>query len=472
MLLEEMLRKDFIILIACVVICLGIGCKSNVRDGIVTVDGQKPNIIFILTDDQRWDALGYADNPIIQTPQMDRLAETGLYFQNAFVTSPVCAASRASIFTGLYERTHDFTFGKPPLDNLYLYESYPYLLRQAGYRTGFTGKFGVKVNSGMADSLFDWVVHTRWPYLVEKDGEQVHLADITGDHAIDFIRSTRDQPFCLSISFWSPHAVDGSAEQYFWPAYCDELYRDISIPVPETADPAFFESLPGFLQTTMNRKRWYWRYDTPDKFQEMVKGYYRMISCVDSVIGRIRKTLEEENLADNTILILMGDNGYFIGERGYAGKWLMHEPSLRVPLILYDPRQPAKYRGRTLDEMVLNIDVTATILELAGVGRPERYQGESLTDFYRKSPDRWRTGFFCEHWLEGNPLLPKTEGYRDDVWKFIRYEAEPGLIELYNHKEDPNETINLALEPAHQDKLDRYSSFCDSIAVKLTAARY
>ena len=127
-------------------------CKGNTQQ----VNEKKPNIIFILTDDQRWDALGFAGNPIIKTPNLDKLAGSGLYFKNAFVTTSICAASRASLFTGLYERTHNYTFGQPPLNNQYMFESYPYLLRKAGYKTGFVGKFGVKVNEGIKDSLFDW----------------------------------------------------------------------------------------------------------------------------------------------------------------------------------------------------------------------------------------------------------------------------------------------------------------------------
>jgi len=451
-------------LIITAILCVGFlfGCKGK---------EERPNIIFILTDDQRWDALGYAGNPIIRTPQMDQLAETGLYFPNAFVTTPICAASRASLFTGLYERTHDFTFGKPPLDKRYMYQSYPYLLKNSGYRTGFVGKFGVKLNEGIMDSLFHTSVPTWYPYFVERDGQQVHLADVHGDHAIDFIRSNREEPFCLSLSFWSPHANDDEEQQYFWPGYCDSLYADVEIPVPETADPAFFEALPEFLKTTMNRKRWYWRYDTPEKYQQMVKGYYRMISGVDSVIGRIRTTLEEEGLADNTVIILMGDNGYYLGERGYAGKWLMHEQSLRVPLIIYDPRQAESNRGLSPEEMVLNVDVTPTILSLAGVNIPESYQGESLTVFLNSNPPEWRSGIFCEHRLENNKLLPKTECFRDETWKFIRYEAQADLEELYNHQEDIHETRNLALEERYAGKLEYFRHKCDSMAASLVSRR-
>lgn len=428
---------------------------------------KKPNIIFILTDDQRWDALGFSGNPIIKTPNMDKLAGSGLYFQNAFVTTPICAASRASLLTGLYERTHDYTFTQPPINNQYMYESYPYLLKKAGYKTGFVGKFGVRVNEGIEDSLFNSFVVTNYPYFKEVDGKKMHLADINGNHAIDFIKANRDNPFCLSLSFWSPHADDGAEEQYFWPEYCDSLYSDVEIPQPATADPAFFEALPEFLKTTMNRKRWYWRYDTPEKFQKMVKGYYKMISGVDSVIGRIQTTLKEQGLADNTVIIFMGDNGYFLGERGYAGKWLMYEQSISVPLIIYDPRQPELKQSKIFDEMVLNIDITPTILELAGIAIPERYQGESLADFYNEVPENWRTSVFCEHLWETNPLIPQTECYRDETWKFIRYEAHPDFVELYNLTEDATEVNNLAFDPEYTELVKKYQQKGDSIVMKL-----
>jgi len=445
-------------------------CKEVSQKQEIVVK-KKPNIIFILTDDQRWDALGFAGNPIIKTPNMDQLARSGLYFKNAFVTSPICAASRATILTGLYERTHDFNFGKPKLNNGYMYESYPYLLKRAGYRTGFIGKFGIKVNEGIEDSLFDTSIKTFWPYLRMIDGKETHLADINGDHAIDFIKSDTDEPFCLSLSFWSPHADDGAEEQYFWPKYTDSLYVDNEIPVPGTADPAFFEALPEFMKHSMNRKRWYWRYDTPEKFQKMVKGYYRMISTVDSVVGRLRTTLKEEGLADNTVIIFMGDNGYYLGERGFAGKWLMHEQSLRVPLIIYDPRESKSKRGKTYEEMVLNLDIAPTILDLAGVDIPEIYQGESLTSFYTDNIEEWRRSAFFEHQREGDTLLPKTECFRDEEWKFIRYEATPEFIELYNLNDDVNEVNNLALERKYKDLVSFYSKKCDSVIGKLMEQR-
>jgi arylsulfatase A-like enzyme len=224
------------------------------------------------------------------------------------------------------------------------------------------------------------------------------------------------------------------------------------------------------LQTTMNRTRWYWRFDTPEKHQQMVKGYYRMVSAVDSVLARIRVTLEQEKIADNTVIIFMSDNGYFLGERGYAGKWLLYEQSIKIPLIIYDPRQPESRRGKTYEEMVLNIDVTSTILRLAGVPIPNIYHGESLTAFYNGAPGQWRTGILLEHRLENNKLLLKTDGYRDDTWKFIRYDDNP-LIELYNYREDIHETVNLAIKSEYADKVDYYMNKCNSIANKLLSDR-
>lgn len=455
-------------LIGCLLVTMVMGqaCKIDRKE----IPPAKPNIIFILTDDQRWDALGYAGNDIIHTPHMDQLAREGLYFENAFVTTAICAASRASLFTGLYERTHDFTFGKPPLADAYLDLSYPKLLKGAGYRTGFVGKFGVKVNEGMEDTLFHTINKTFWPYLREIDGRQVHLADINGDLAIDFIHANKEHPFCLSLSFWSPHADDGAVEQYFWPDYVDHLYRDVDIPVHRTADPAFFDTLPEFLQTSLNRERWYWRFDTPEKHQEMVKGHYRMISAVDSVLARIRYSLEEAGIADNTVIIFMGDNGYFLGERGYAGKWLLHEPSIRVPLMIYDPRQPRERRGRTFSQIALNVDIAPTILALAGVPVPDLYQGQSLTDFYGGAPASWRSGVYLEHRHESNPKLLKTEGYRDEEYKFIRYD-DFDYLELYHHKSDPDEVVNLALDPRYSGKVGRYSQVVDSVINRLLDAR-
>ena len=418
-----------------------------------------PNIIVIVTDDHRWDMLGCAGNKIIQTPNMDSIANKGVRFTHAFATTPICAASRASILTGLYERKHAFTFSTPPITKAFTDISYPYLLKQAGYRTGFVGKLGVSLETSV-DSLFSWKKTNGFPYWKVVNGKKIYLTDLQGDQAIQFIReSAPGNPFCLSLSFSAPHADDGSKEQYFWPEALDTLYRNQTIPVPSTANPAFYEGLPAFLKGTMNRERWFWRFDSAQKFQDMVKGYYRMITGIDQVIGRLKRELDQLGIADNTIIILLGDNGYYLGDRGYADKWLMHDVSVRVPLIIYDPRKHEQ-ANKVSDNMVLNIDVSPTILQYAGVKIPGLVQGESLAPLMDGQVMKKRPSIFCEHLMK-EPQIPNSECIRTEKWKFIRYPKHPEFIELYDLKNDPWEEHNLAGNPKYKNKIAEFQEECD-----------
>jgi arylsulfatase A-like enzyme len=414
----------------------------------------------LVTDDQRADALGCAGNPLIHTPHMDRLAAGGVRFERAFATTPICAASRASIFTGLYERAHGYTFTRPPLARTIMDISYPVLLKKDGYRTGFIGKFGIQVEDGIEAEMFDSIRKTGYPYFKETEHGRRHLTEIHGDMAVEFLRGCRPgQPFCLSLSFWAPHADDGAPEQYFWPPSCDGLYEDAVIPAPETADPAFFAALPGFLKESMNRIRWHWRFDTPDKFQRMVKGYYRMITGVDAALGRLVRELQDLDLVDNTVIILIGDNGYFLGERGFAGKWLMHDLSTRVPLIVCDPRGDRSWKGRVSQEMVLNLDLAPTLIDLAGLPVPQAMQGRSLRPLLEDHRPEWRGDVFTEH-LWDHPEIPQTEGLRTHRWKYIRYFRHPEFEELYDIESDPGEARNLAASPSHLSILEDMRDRC------------
>jgi alpha-L-rhamnosidase len=344
-------------------------------------NSKNPNIIFILTDDQRFDALGYAGNKIIQTPEMDKLAQSGAYFRNAIVTTPICSASRASIFSGLHERTHKYTFQTGDIRKEYMAESYPKLIKDAGYYTGFFGKFGVNFSdkNDLFDVIDDYDRNGAFPdrrgyYYKKLAGDTVHLTRFTGQQALDFIeKAPTEKPFCLSLSFSAPHAHDNAPEQYFWQPGNEKLYSNLQIPGPEMADDKYFNELPMPVREGFNRLRWTWRFDTPEKYQHSVKGYYRMITEVDNEITKIRKKLKEKGLDENTVIIFMGDNGYFLGERQLAGKWLMYDNSIRVPLVVYDPRVK---KHQDVDLMALNIDVPATILDLAGVENPNRGTGK------------------------------------------------------------------------------------------------
>ena len=220
----------------------------------------RPNILFIITDDQRFDAMGNM-NPLVHTPEMDRLAREGVRFENAFVTTPICAASRASMLCGVVERTHHYTFLTPPLGESFLNMSFPALLRKSGYRTGYVGKFGVNVRAGDTQRLYDYFHETHHPYWQRQaDGSKRHLTDIEGDLAVRFLEDSAHsgdgRPFCLTIGFNAPHAQDAAPEQYFWQPEADALYGDVVAPKPPLSNPDFYAHLPEFLRDgTMNRHR-------------------------------------------------------------------------------------------------------------------------------------------------------------------------------------------------------------------------
>ena len=417
-----------------------------------------PNIIFILTDDQRWDALGYAGNRLIQTPEMDKLAREGVYFKNAFVTTPICAASRASILTGMYERTHGYTFGQGEIKKEYVEQSYPLQMKQSGYHTGFFGKFGVSY-SGFEEMFDEGENYDRNGKFKDRRGyfyktigkDTVHLTRYTGHKAIEFIsQAPEGRPFCLSLSFSAPHAHDPAVDQYFYQDEFNVLYEDVVIEAPLLAGEQFFDAQPEYVKTGENRTRWHWRYDNADKYQKSIKGYYRMITEVDREIGRIRMALRENGMDRNTVIILMGDNGYFLGERQLAGKWLMYDNSLRVPLIIYDPRSQ---HPRDIEDMALNIDIAATIFDFAGLKKPEAWQGVSLAPYTKgENPLASREDFICEHLWEVDIIAP-SEGIRTKSWKYFRYRKDPDHEELYNLDKDPLEKKNLVGKKRYSGKL-------------------
>ena len=437
----------------------------------------RPNIIFLLADDHRYDQLGCAGHPILQTPHIDALAEAGVRFDRAYVTTPICAASRASIFTSLHERTHGYTFRTPPLARPYCRDAYPAVLKAQGYRTGFIGKFGIGVERGVTESWFDFFRPlTRSPYFKKMpDGSLRHTTELCGDLALEFLKtSARDnRPFCLSISFNAPHAEDADKQmQYPAPYAVATMYEDVEIPGPRLADPDIYASQPELLKRSLNRVRYYWRWDTPEKYQKNIRGYYRMISGIDRVVGRIRRELKRLGLADNTILIYSGDNGYYLAQRGFAGKWSHYEESLRVPLIIYDPRRPRPEHS-VVSAFVLNIDIPATVVSLAGIELPKGYQGRSLVPWLEgQQPDHWRTHFFCEHLMEYPIRIPEWEGVRTERWKYARYfESSPAQEFLHDLKADPEELRNLAGEESYRGELERLRKLCVRERQRLEAAR-
>lgn len=407
----------------------------------------RPNLLFFLTDDQRHDMIGAAGHPVLQTPTIDRLAENGIRFTHAFVESPICAASRATFLTGLHARTHGYTFETPPLAARFIATSYPVLLRQAGYRTGFVGKLGVDI-SPEAVEMFDSVeILNRTPYFKpQPDGGVRHLTDITADRAVAFLQAQEPgQPFALSVSFNAPHAEDDDLEnQYPFPVALAELYEDLTIDPPHLDAPEIFTSQPEFLRESLNRVRWHWRWDTPEKYQRNIKAYYRMITGVDRAIARTLDELKAQGLDGQTVIVFMADNGYYTGSRGFAGKWSHYDESLRVPLIVFDPRRPADQTGRTVPALVSNLDLAPTLLDLAGVEIPTSYEGSSLGPWLDGQAPSWRSWLFFEHLME-HPQIPKWEGVRSTRWSYANYfEQTPPYEFVHDLDGDPDQLRNLA----------------------------
>ncbi|WP_396635221.1 sulfatase-like hydrolase/transferase [Maribacter sp. R86514] len=433
---------------------------------------EKPNIIFILTDDQRFDAIGYADNKFVETPEMDALAKAGTYFNKAIVTTPICAASRASIITGLHERAHNFNFQTGNVREEYMENSYPTLLKNNGYYTGFYGKYGVRYDDleKQFDEFESYDRNNRYKdrrgyYYKTIDNDTVHLTRYTGQKALDFIDSNAsgNEPFCLSLSFSAPHAHDPAEDQYFWQNSTNSLLTNITIPEPALSDDKYFNAQPEIVRQGFNRLRWTWRYDTPEKYQHSLKGYYRMISGIDLEIKQIRKKLKEKGIEDNTVIIVMGDNGYFLGERQLAGKWLMYDNSIRVPLIIFDPRVN---KHQDINDMVLNIDVTSTIADLANVEIPNTWQGKSLMPLVsqeKKSIDR--DTVLIEHIWDFESIAP-SEGVRTNEWKYFRYVNDKTVEELYNLKKDPLEINNLIGKKKYVETANKLRSKLDELIKK------
>ena len=435
------------------------------------VSGAAPNFIFFLSDDHRWDRLGCAGHPILKTPTMDGLASEGVRFSNMFVTTSICAASRATLFTGLYERTHGYTFGTPPISEQHWQASYPGKLKQAGYRTGFVGKFGVSVDKGLHKETFDFFRPlNRNPYFhTMPDGSKRHESEVAGDRAVEFLDTcSNEKPFCLSVCFNASHAEDSDKRpgigHFPWPKAVDGLYEDADIQPPRLSDPDIFANHPPFMQASMNRDRFYWRWDTPEKFKTNLRAYYRMITGLDNVMGRVLEELKTRGLDKNTVIVFAGDNGYYEGQRGFAGKWSHYEESLRVPLIIFDPRAASDERGKVAEPMALNVDVAATILAYAGVELPEHYQGRSLVPLMRgKEPVEWREDTFCEHLMD-NAKIPKWEGVRGRRFVYARYfEQDPVYEYLHDLEADPDQLKNLASDPAHAAQLTKMRERTDEL---------
>lgn len=425
--------------------------KAAARRGVAK--SGKPNIVVLLADDWRYDTLGCAGSPVVQTPHIDRLADEGLRFTHACVTTAICGVSRASLFTGQWMSRHGnpaFKMFDTPWSR-----TYPGLLRENGYHVGHVGKWH---NGKFPAAEFDFgraYSGTHW--IKQPDGTKIHVTDKNKSDALEFLRTRpKDKPFCLTLAFFAPHAEDENPLQYLPQPEFMKLYQDVAIPVPPNATDESFRRLPPFIANEKNegRNRWRWRFDTPEKYQTMMKNYYRLATGVDATCGSVLAELEKQGMMDNTLVIFTGDNGYFHGEHQLADKWYPHQESIRVPLIIRDPRMAKPLKGKTNDDFALNVDLAPTILAAAGIEMPATMQGRNLAPLYQpgEKPE-WRAEFFYEHaTIRNTDFIPSSEALVTKDWKYVLW-PDFKTEQLFDLKADPMEEKDLAADPSCKERI-------------------
>ena len=414
--------------------------------------GRPPmNVVVLVIDDTRWDSIGAAGNKIVRTPRLDALASEGIRFTQARVATSICMVSRASLLTGQYMSRHGIDrFGKPLTPDAFA-RTYAGVLRAGGYWTGYVGKYDVGPPR-QADFDFLRAYHGRhWIELA--NGDRVHVTEQNARDSIAFLRARpKDRPFLLSVGYFAPHAEDMAKEQYLPQDWSAASYEGVKVPPSRLGGEKYFRALPPFLANESNegRIRFKWRFDTPERYQQYMIRYYRLITEVDAAVGRLVDELKAQGVYENTLIAFIGDNGYFHGDRGLADKWYPYEQALRVPLIVRDPRVTARGRGVTRDQLALNIDVAPTIVAAAGMLVPEVMQGQDLARLYLAGKvSAWRDEFFYEHpTITSRDRIPSSQGVIRRDWKYVSF-PEFDYEQLFNVKADAEEIRNLAQDPAH-----------------------
>jgi arylsulfatase len=430
---------------------------------------QEPlNIVLFYADDWTMKILGKL-NPLVQTPNIDRMADNGMLFTNNCVTTSVCWMSRATLMTGVYAARHRQT--DPPKEEMF--KTNPWnetlfpLLRQAGYYTGIVGKWHAPQTEPYMSMAFDWKNCYFGFHWMEREKVVRHVTDLNREDALQFLKDRpKHQKFALKVSFFATHAWDGHSPSYEpTNASRRDLYNDVTIPTPKTATEEHWQRLPHFFNThNAGRARWRQRFE-PAYYQESIRDLYRMATEVDTVVGDIIEELKKQGVYNNTVLIFTTDNGNLHGEHGLAEKWYPFEESIRVPLVIQDPRMPQEVRGTTSDAWTLNIDLAPTMLEVAKV-KPSRFmQGRDIAHLYLDENPTWRKDFFYEY-NRGDPVTAKEHkgsGSIDasfalitDEWKYI-YWPEYDYEQLFHRSVDPYDEWDMLNKSMIQTTDDIYS---------------
>ncbi len=438
---------------------------------------KKPkNIIFILADDHRYDAMGFMNKvPWLKTPNMDKMARQGVHVKNAFVSTALCSPSRASILTGQYPHTHTIVDNFAPLPKGLKF--FPEYLQKAGYKTAFMGKWHMGNTDDAPQPGFDyWLsfkgqgIYTNPTFNI--NGKQVahkdssYISDLLTNYALDWMGSLdKSKPFCLYLSHKGVHAEFQPAKRH------KGMYKDKEIPYPRSmyltkSDtskiwgkipelPADYKYNMKDMPQWVKNQRYSWHgvdflYHGYTDFNSFYRNYLETLAGVDDSIGNVMDWLKKNNLEENTIVIYMGDNGFSMGERGLIDKRHAYEESMRVPMLVHAPGIAPK--GSVIEEVIQNIDIAPTLLEYAGVAKPAQMQGKSFLPLIKGQKIPWTNRMFYEYFWEFDfPQTPTMFAVRTDKYKYIFNHGIWDANELYDLDSDPDEVNNLIRSKEHQE---------------------
>ncbi|MEI9893083.1 MAG: sulfatase [Chthoniobacter sp.] len=433
-------------------------------------ESARPNVLFILCDDIRWNAMSCAGHPALKTPNIDRIANEGVRFANMFCTTSLCSPSRASILTGVYAHTHGVVNNFTELPATLTH--WPMRLHEQGYETAYLGKWHMGEDNDLPRPGFDFfATHkgqgkyfgTEWN--INGAGSKLipgYYTTIVTDMALDWLKKDHaGKPWALCVGHKAPHSFYTPEDKYA------HVFDSVRVPYPDTA--FHLEDKPTWIKERLYT--WHgiygplfeWRQKFPDDrpeavkdFENMVHGYWGTILSVDDSVGRLLKYLEDTKQLENTIVVFMGDNGLLEGEHGMVDKRTAHEPCLRIPLLV---RYPGLAKGKVVDAQALTIDVAPSILELCGAKPLDHIQGKSWVKLIREGDPAWRQAWFYEYNYEKQfPYTPNVRAMRTDEWKYIHYPHGDGspdryIGELYNEKTDPEERHNLISDPQQAGRI-------------------
>jgi len=482
---------------------------------------KKPNVIFIFSDDQRFNSLSMTGDPVTETPHIDQLAKEGVFFNNAYITSPICGPSRANIFTGQWERKNKigFNYISKNIISEYTYKkSWQVQMKEAGYSTAFIGKSHTKIGDRNNTPLnkntdfayygnghlgfYPAIRHKQFSNLKNKTQIEGMLeatkAFLSQDDTYDYFyenaqpsiknqlkKRDPNKPFSAWININLPHAssIGGMGTQPNDPEYYKTKYDDVKhkIELPDGYPQDI--SLPDNVYATKDLMKYYVTSKKGKLLNEKLK-MDRAVYAIDLMLGNLRAYLKEIGEADNTIIIFCSDNGLFLGEHGLGGKTILYDESVHVPMIVYSPFFKNKTKGKKVDDLVVGQDIPATILEMCGIKTPQSYQGKSMLPLIDGENENWRKDIFLEN-LFTDQGYPRQEAVRSKQFKYIRSfskdndrskyvpnqtvetNEKPIYEELFDIIKDPKEQNNLVGNKDYVDVLNEYRKRCKILVSEL-----